>query len=550
MKSEGWANLNDTHARALAALAPDLGSALGLVECDGRLANPAVAASGELPTALRSWRDALQLIPAGDLTPEQELDRILFVDHVALVDFVADHMPQSALDPDVLASWGRRLAVVLWQRPPSAENMAALAALLRATPEHLAAFRAIARRPCRLLLEDARARAHAAPALLDFVADRIKRAAAPAAASDEVTAAVALARTALIEHTAWLEQLGAADEVLPHYPEEVLQDLCRRRKLPFAYSELSEFIAGVVNELQIERDRWARRIDPEASARQLLERMRGEQPPSFDAGVAALRSNIDAARAFLDENELFELTGDEHVAVETIPAELAGWYDNLTLVPALRGTLPQVSTVLAVVPGTQQTVAGLSPTELLQSAVAIGYPGQHLLLASAHRATGVVRSRLSLASYGLGAAGWGDDAVDGWCSYCSEMMRQEGYARAPIEQLQQLEDALARARLAAIDLELAAGRIEPGHALERLGSEAGLAVATAKRELAQLARLPLRRLAALLGEDQLFKLRRRAKAQWREDFVVRQFHALVLSTGTVPLCYLAERLLGDDSTHV
>jgi len=550
MNAEGWANLNDTHARALAALAPDIGSDLGLIDCDRRLPNPALATGGELLTALRAWQGALQQIPAADLTPEQEIDRIQFVDHVALIDFVADRMAQHALDPDALAGWGRRLAVVLWQRPHSADNLAALAAQLRATPEHLAGFRAIARRPCRLLLEDAKVRAAAAPALLDFVVDRVKRADAPVAASDEVTAAVALARTALAEHTAWLEQLSATDQALPHYPEEVLQDLCRRRKLPFAYSELADFVAGVVNELRVERDRWVRRIDPTATARQILDRMRGEQPLTFDAGLAALRSYVDAARAFLDENELFELADDERLAVEATPAELAGWFENLTLVPALRGTPVQFGTVLAVAPGAQQTLAGLSPTELLQTAVAIGYPGQHLLLLSAHRATGVLRSRLSLAGYGLSAACWGDDAVDGWAGYCSEMMRQEGYIRAPNEQLQQLEDALAHAQLAAVDLDLAAGRVEPGPALERLVGEAGLAPASAQRELVRQGRSPLRRVSALLGEDQLFKLRRRAKAQWREDFVVRQFHSLVLSTGTVPLCYLAERLLGDDSTHV
>ncbi|MBN2359563.1 MAG: DUF885 family protein, partial [Deltaproteobacteria bacterium] len=422
-------------------------------------------------------------------------------------------------------------------------------ALLRATPGYLADFRTVERRPCRLLLEDARARAAAAPALLDFAGARARGSGEPPAASDDLSGAVELARAALAEHRAWLERLTPDDAALPRHPEDVLQDLCRRRKLPYAFSELGGLTAGVVNELRVERDRWARRIDPALTASQILERMRRDQPISFEAGLAALRSNVDAARAFLDENELFEMPDSERIAVEAIPAELAAWFETLTLAPALRGAQPQLSTLLVVAPSAQQALAGLSPTEMLQTSVALGYPGQHLLVAQANRETGPLRDRLQLDGYGLGAATWGDDAVDGWVGYCCEMMRQEGYARAPGEQLQIIDGALTRSLLAAIDLDLSAGRVEPDRALERLVQEVGLGEPEARRELARIGRAPLRRLAALLGEDQLFKLRRRVKALWREDFSLRQFHTVVLTTGTVPLCYLAERLLGEDGVR-
>ncbi|MBN2361465.1 MAG: hypothetical protein JXR83_18585, partial [Deltaproteobacteria bacterium] len=130
MNQEKWANLNQTHVRTLASIAPDLGSALGELECDRRLPAAGADANAGVLAALHAWRDALRAIPAEDLEPEQELDRFLFIDRVALIELVAERMAQPALDADALCVWGRRLVAGLWQRPPAAEGAEALAALL------------------------------------------------------------------------------------------------------------------------------------------------------------------------------------------------------------------------------------------------------------------------------------------------------------------------------------------------------------------------------------------------------------------------------------
>ncbi len=152
------------------------------------------------------------------------------------------------------------------------------------------------------------------------------------------------------------------------------------------------------------------------------------------------------------------------------------------------------------------------------------YPGHHLQLMHANRCASL--SRLL-----------GDSPVlaEGWALYCEQMMWEEGFYADPLLRLWQLKDALWRAGRIIVDVGLHTGEMTFDQAVEFMVEEVRLEPANARAEVTRYCMSPTQPSSYMLGKLALLDLRDEVKRREGAAFSLGDFHARVLSAGTLPV---------------
>jgi len=539
MDNEKWAALNREHILNMATLYPELAERLGAEQVEARPTGSPPQLLSSVVERLRAWSGALDVAPASEITAEQDRERRILSDLVKLCAFLDENAPAVGPAQPALEQAMIDLAPAL-ASGVSAAVLERTTRVIEALPASLAPADEEERGCIALELELGRGVAEAAPELLDLLVSSARDADADEALVSRLDAGVTRAKEALSAHVEQLEAREAAEPGAALWGAEQLEELCARLRLPYGLDELREIAAETQNELQVELRRAAQRTEEEASTSEALARAREQQPVSVEAGLAALRSSIDAACAFLGERVLLTLPAVGNPEIRAMPTALARCSEAPRVVPPP----PQEDTglVLIALPEEEGPLSGFSSPELANLAQRVAFPGEYLARVSALRVAPGVRWLSQLCAGLPGAAAWAADLTGGWSGFAVEMMCERGFASAPVETLVLVEESRRDALLASVDLEVNLGELAPEAALARLVAEAGRTPTQARVEVCQMLRAPLRRAAAMVGTSRLFELRRHAKELWLQSYSPALFHDFVLSAGAVPLCYLVEAI--------
>ena len=153
------------------------------------------------------------------------------------------------------------------------------------------------------------------------------------------------------------------------------------------------------------------------------------------------------------------------------------------------------------------------------------YPGHHVQLVSANRATALAR-RVAHVPNG------GNILVEGWAFYCEELMERQGFLAAPAVRLMHLNDRVWRACRVVIDVELHLGVMDLPAAVDHLSAEAHMNRYEAEFECLLYAGEPGQAMSYLLGKREVLRLA--ATYGRRRSGSLRQFHDELLSWGCLP----------------
>jgi hypothetical protein len=161
-----------------------------------------------------------------------------------------------------------------------------------------------------------------------------------------------------------------------------------------------------------------------------------------------------------------------------------------------------------------------------------GYPGHHLQLTHANKAA--TRLRRIVHS---------DVFAEGWALYCEELMWEQGYFTAdPLTRLFQLRDLLFRACRVVLDAALHSGGMSPEQAVDYLVDEVMLDPAPARSEVQRYCMTPTVPMSYLVGKLQILELRSEAQQRLGPRFLLHDFHAALLASGTIPPALVREEL--------
>jgi len=242
--------------------------------------------------------------------------------------------------------------------------------------------------------------------------------------------------------------------------------------------------------------------------------------------LADYQAIVDEASARLPE--LFGRLPEAPVRVERVPAfKEAGAAGAYYMPPPLDGSKPGIF------------YANLrSPREVARFGMrTLAYheaiPGHHLQVALAQELTGVpfFRRVIPFTAY-----------IEGWALYAERVAAEQGWHPTPMDRLGQLVAEVFRAARLVVDTGIHAYNWPRDKAIAYMGQQGGVDQAFAESEVDRYFSNPAQALGYLLGDHKMRELRARAESALGVRFNIKDFHAVVIDNGSMPLAVLEKRV--------
>ncbi|HVL79517.1 MAG TPA: DUF885 domain-containing protein [Sphingomicrobium sp.] len=160
-----------------------------------------------------------------------------------------------------------------------------------------------------------------------------------------------------------------------------------------------------------------------------------------------------------------------------------------------------------------------------------GAPGHHFQIALAQELPDVPKFR-RFGGYGVYAEGWG--------LYAEGLGKEMGFYQDPISEFGMLSTQLWRAVRLVVDTGIHSKRWSREQAIQYFLQNALLSERDATKEVERYFNWPGQATSYMIGQLKLLELRDRARQQLGPRFDIRDFHAVVLENGSVPLDVLEE----------
>ncbi|OYX28290.1 MAG: hypothetical protein B7Y99_14170, partial [Caulobacterales bacterium 32-69-10] len=164
-----------------------------------------------------------------------------------------------------------------------------------------------------------------------------------------------------------------------------------------------------------------------------------------------------------------------------------------------------------------------------------GAPGHHFQIAYAQEIEGLPRFR-RFGGYGAYAEGWG--------LYAEQLGKEMGFYQDPYSDFGRLSTELWRAVRLVTDTGLHAKRWSREQAMDYFRQNSLLSERDIEKEVERYITNPGQATSYKIGELKIEELRDRAKAALGERFDIKDFHAVVLGSGSVPLDVLEDQVDG------
>jgi len=158
-------------------------------------------------------------------------------------------------------------------------------------------------------------------------------------------------------------------------------------------------------------------------------------------------------------------------------------------------------------------------------------PGHHLQISVAQELTDLPKFRQQYYFYAYG---------EGWGLYAEQLALEMGLYETDYDRYGQLIFEMWRACRLVVDTGIHSKNWSRKRAIEFMIKHTALSAEAITTEVDRYITLPGQALAYKVGERELLRLRGRAEERLGSAFSLRDFHALILTTGAVPLDVLAE----------
>jgi uncharacterized protein (DUF885 family) len=534
-----FATLVRAHFEDLLEREPVFATYLGIHELDDRLGDMSRDAHLELVAAEKRFLADLEAIDPAGLSAPNTLERELAILGARRLVF----------DEEVHRTWERRVTAgeslgdalfLLFARDfaPFPERLDAIAGRMEAAPAALMQVRdRLGRDPVALWLELELEAVASLPGFFDLILE-----AATGAYQDDqrvrrLERAADGAKSALESYGAWIrEQLPSAGSEFA-LGQEQLDELIGLR----AFDGLTADEILEIGWQQLELNHTARReaaaeIDPTVSELEVLERVKGDHPATFEEALAEYQDVMSRAKAFVEERGLATMPQDAPLDVLATPDYLrrmtpfAAYFAPAAFDRPRRG-------IYIVTPSVDDDPGAMlehNRSSISNTSIHEAYPGHHLQLSAALERPTLTRLLIDAPEF-----------VEGWGMYSEQMMREHGFDATPAHRMALATDAIWRACRIILDIRLHRGEIGTAEATDFLIEHTGFERPNAEAEVQRYTFTPTYQLSYLLGKVLILRLREDERLRLGDRFSLREFHDALLWSGSIPLSFHRRFLAGE-----
>jgi len=324
--------------------------------------------------------------------------------------------------------------------------------------------------------------------------------------------------------------------------KELFEELLRENHmLDYTVEELLRTGQRLFEETEAEMEELAKKIDPQKTAKELLEEAKADHPKAEEL-LDVYRREMAKARQFIVEHGIVTIPEGESLIIEPTPPFL--WaivpYAGYMMPGPLEELQEGIFWVTPVDPNSppeeqEEKLKGHNWAKLPVTAVHEAYPGHHLQLVFANQ-VGSLPRKLGVFLSTL--------FPEGWAFYCEELMESLGYLDKPLQRLGRLSDQLWRAARITLDVSLHTGKMTVEEAVDFLVDKVGLEPTNALAEVRRYTLSPTQPMSYLIGKLEILKVIDGYKKQ-HPQASLKEVHDAILSCGSLPPRLMRERLLID-----
>ncbi|HEY6570060.1 MAG TPA: DUF885 domain-containing protein [Candidatus Limnocylindrales bacterium] len=523
-------DLVETRVRRLLIENPTLATYLGIHTEDDRLGDGSRdAVLGDI-AGERAHLAAIEALDDAGLSPAARFERDLELHNVRLRLYELDDIRRWERRATAAGELGDAVFLLFARgAAPLSERLERIADRLEAAPAFLdqAKTRANGRQVAVWQRTEARYAADL-PSLFAEVraaADGVLEVAALA----RLDRAIAGARTALEAYGGWVsETIADASDDWPlgaeQYDELVrlraFEDLDSDAILEIGWDQLQANLEG--------RRAAARELDPDADLASVIDRLKSDQPASFEAALDGYREVMARARAYLIEHDLATIPDDERIEVIATPEYLRSVMPFAAYFAPARFDADQRG-IYVVTPAVDNDPNAMREHywgAISNTSIHEAYPGHHLQLAVASHHPSLTRMLAEAPEF-----------TEGWGMYSEQMMREQGFDAGPAFRVSMYTDAVWRACRIILDVRMHRGELTPEEATDFLVEHTGFEVANARAEVRRYTYTPGYQLSYLLGKVLILGLREDERRRRGADFSLKGFHDTLLRNGSIPISF-------------
>jgi uncharacterized protein (DUF885 family) len=516
---------------------PVYGTYVGLHDGDDRWGDGSLEAVLAELDAERAHLAAVEAIDPAGLSGFARFER----------DLELHNLRRAIFDTDVVRTWERRSTALdtigdglflgfARAFAPLPDRLAMLTARLDAIPGYLDEHRTRARVPQVRLWQDLEIEAaRDLPSFLDEIVSA-GRGALGERDLHHLERAAERAEDAVGAYAEWLQATladGVDDWALgtDRYDEllslRAFEGLDADDILSIGEDQLAENKAG--------RMAAAREIDPTASEPEVIDRIKSDQPSSFEAALDSYRDAMYRSRQHLIDHDIVTVPADERLEVIATPEYLrnvvpfAAYFDP----PKFDQQPSGIYIVTPSVGNDPNAMREHNFSSISNTSIHEAYPGHHLQLAVAARHPSLTRLATDAPEF-----------VEGWGMYSEQMMREQGFDDAANFRLNMFTDAIWRSCRIILDVRMHRGELSTDEAIELLIRETSFERANARAEVLRYTYTPTYQLSYLLGKVMLLQLRADEQRRLGDAFRLRDFHDALLMAGSIPVSFHRRLLQG------
>ncbi len=534
-----FARIVQEHFERLLEREPVLATYLGIHELDERLGDQSRAAHEDLIAAEHTFLADLEAIDPAELSDANTLE----------LEMAVLGARRTIFDEEVHRTWERRVTAgeglgdalfLLFARDfaPLDERLDAIAARLESAPLALTQVRdRLGDDPVALWLELELEAVASLPGFLDLIAGAATGAYRDGSRLRRLERASAATKVALEEYANWVRaQLPRAGD-----------DFALGREQLDALISLRAFDGLTADEIldigwqQLDLNHRARRaaaaeIDPVASEREVLERVKADHPTTFDEALAEYQAVMARARDFIEERGLATIPQGAPLDVIATPEYLRRMTPFAAYFPPAAFDRPRRG-IYIVTPSVDDDPGAMlehNRASIANTSIHEAYPGHHLQLAAALERPTMTRLLIDAPEF-----------VEGWGMYSEQLMREHGFDATPAHRMALSTDAIWRACRIILDIRLHRGEIGTQEAMDFLIEHTGFERPNAEAEVQRYTFTPTYQLSYLLGKVLILRLRDDERRRLGDRFSLRDFHDALLWTGSIPVSFHRRFLAGE-----